>query len=142
MVSIHQHVLGMRYRCTHLSGMLIVAETVATRLLKDSFITGHHVYKTIWTPFPTETLSVETEEDNQYDNFNATVKQRCVFLGVAISNVWLGRLGMGQAFIQRLGRLFQIQWALLGGYLKLGAYLGEAILYLLTTTPTNHTYTF
>ena len=96
--------------------MLIVAETVATTtLLKDSFITGHHVYKTIWTPFLTETLSVETEEDNQYDKYavavlkvrkivghvprsmskvsfflNATVKQRCVFLGVAISNARLG----------------------------------------------------
>ena len=53
------------------TGSTVVAETVAaTRLLKDSFITGHHVYKTIWTPFLMETLSVETEEDNQY-NFNA-----------------------------------------------------------------------
>ena len=43
-------------------GILIMAETVTTtRLLKkDSFITGHHVYKTIWTPFLEETWSVET----------------------------------------------------------------------------------
>ena len=67
---------------THVSGMLIMVETVATtRLLKkDSFITGYHVYKTIWTHFLTETLSVETE-DNQYDKYAVAALKAGMIVG-------------------------------------------------------------
>ena len=36
-------------------------------LKKNSVITGHHIYKTMWTPFIGEMLPAEREEGNLYD---------------------------------------------------------------------------
>jgi len=33
-----------------------------------SIVRGHHIYKTIWTPFIGEILTVNHEEDNSYDS--------------------------------------------------------------------------
>ena len=33
----------------------------------QEFITGHHVYKDVWTPFHGEKLSCESQPDNFYD---------------------------------------------------------------------------
>ena len=33
----------------------------------DSVVQGHHVYKSIWTPFPGEVLQAEMEEVNEED---------------------------------------------------------------------------
>ena len=38
-------------------------------LKKNSVITGHHIYKTMWTPFIGEMLPAEREEGNLYDRY-------------------------------------------------------------------------
>ena len=57
--------------------LLTVAETATSRrtFKKDSVVTGHHIYKSIWTPFIKETLTVEihVEEGNQYDRYALSV---------------------------------------------------------------------
>jgi len=34
----------------------------------DSVVRGHHIYKTIWTPFIGEILTLNCKEDNSYDS--------------------------------------------------------------------------
>ena len=38
-------------------------------LKKNSIVTGHHIYQTIWTAFIGEMLPAEIEEDNLYDRY-------------------------------------------------------------------------
>ncbi len=40
---------------------------------KSSVVTGHHVYKTNWTPSIGEVLALQTEEDNHHDKFAVSV---------------------------------------------------------------------
>ena len=35
----------------------------------ESVIRGHHIYKTVWTPFIGETLSLRIEDGNEQDSF-------------------------------------------------------------------------
>ena len=55
--------------------MSIMAEKVTAmrRFKKDSIIIGHHIYKAIWITLINATLSVETEEGNQYDKYAVSV---------------------------------------------------------------------
>ena len=39
----------------------------------QEFITGHHVYKDVWTPFHGEKLSCERQTDNIYDKYAVKV---------------------------------------------------------------------
>ena len=39
----------------------------------ESFVRGHHVYHTSWTPNFSEVLSVKSELTNEYDRFTVTV---------------------------------------------------------------------
>ena len=39
----------------------------------QEFITGHHVYKDVWTPFHGEKISCESQPDNFYDKYAVTV---------------------------------------------------------------------
>ena len=41
--------------------------------VKDSIITGHHIYKASWTPTIGEVLVVAVERDNQYDRYALSV---------------------------------------------------------------------
>uniref|UniRef100_A0A1X7UNS1 HIRAN domain-containing protein n=1 Tax=Amphimedon queenslandica TaxID=400682 RepID=A0A1X7UNS1_AMPQE len=40
---------------------------------KESVITGHHVYKTVWTPVIGEELHTEVEDDNEHDKYAVAV---------------------------------------------------------------------
>ena len=61
------------WACTiHISGILVMSETT-TSLEEDSFVTSHHIYKTIWTPYLGETLFVKMEESNLYDKYAVAV---------------------------------------------------------------------
>ena len=55
--------------------LLTVVETTASRrtFQQDNLVTGHHIYKSVWTPFIKETLTVEIEEGNQYDRYAPSV---------------------------------------------------------------------
>ena len=55
--------------------LLTVVETATSRrtFKKDSVVTAHHIYKSIWTPFVKETLTVNIEEGNQYDRYALSV---------------------------------------------------------------------
>ena len=39
----------------------------------ESVIRGHHIYKTVWTPFIGETLSLRIEDGNEQDYFAVAV---------------------------------------------------------------------
>ena len=39
----------------------------------DSVVRGHHVYKSIWTPFLGEVLRAETEEGNEEDRYAVAI---------------------------------------------------------------------
>ena len=39
----------------------------------ESVIRGHHIYKTVWTPFIGETLSLRIEDGNEQDSFAVAV---------------------------------------------------------------------
>ena len=46
---------------------------------KTSVIRGHHIYKSVWTPFIGEELVVEAEDGNEHDkNAVAVMKDGCV----------------------------------------------------------------
>lgn len=47
----------------------------------STFITGHHVYKTIWTPFIGEKLICEIEGDNPYSRFAVVVRKEGTVVG-------------------------------------------------------------
>ena len=38
-----------------------------------SFVRGHHIYKSIWTPVVGELLKTEQEPDNEHDEHSVTV---------------------------------------------------------------------
>ena len=38
-------------------------------LKENSIVTGHHIYKSIWSPFIGEMLPAEIEEGNLYDRY-------------------------------------------------------------------------
>uniref|UniRef100_A0A1X7U355 HIRAN domain-containing protein n=1 Tax=Amphimedon queenslandica TaxID=400682 RepID=A0A1X7U355_AMPQE len=40
---------------------------------KESVITGHHVYKTVWTPIISEELHTEVEDDNGHNKYAVAV---------------------------------------------------------------------
>ena len=42
---------------------------------------GHHIYKEIWTPYITEELRLEEEEDNLYDQHTVAVVRNKVIVG-------------------------------------------------------------
>ena len=46
-----------------------------------SCIRGHHVFKDIWTPYITEELRLEVEEDNQHDRHAVAVIKNDVIVG-------------------------------------------------------------
>ena len=48
---------------------------------KDSVVSGHHIYKTYWTPVVGEELRLETEEDNKYDEHAAAVMKDGYIVG-------------------------------------------------------------
>ena len=51
----------------------------------DSVVRGHHVYKSIWTPFLGEVLRVEIEEGNEEDRYVvAILKDGGVIVGHAM----------------------------------------------------------
>ena len=56
----------------HVSGILVMAETT-TSMKEDSFVTSHHVYKTIWTPYLGVTLSLKMEESYLYHKYAVVV---------------------------------------------------------------------
>ena len=39
----------------------------------EGVVRGHHIYKSVWTPFIGEDLSLQQEPDNSYDSFAVTV---------------------------------------------------------------------
>ena len=39
----------------------------------QSVVTGHHIYKSVWSPTIGETLALEREEDNVHDRYAVTV---------------------------------------------------------------------
>ena len=39
----------------------------------ESVIRGHHIYKTVWTPFTEEILTLAIEEGNENDPFAVAV---------------------------------------------------------------------
>ena len=44
----------------------------------QEFITGHHVYKDVWTPFHGEKLSCESQPDNVYHKYAVKVTYRAI----------------------------------------------------------------
>ena len=48
---------------------MLVPPTDMETLKKNSVVTGHHIYKTIWTTFIGEMLPDEIEEGNLYDRY-------------------------------------------------------------------------
>ena len=48
---------------------MLAPPTDMETLKKNSVVTGHHIYKTIWTPFIWEMLPAEIEEGNVYDRY-------------------------------------------------------------------------
>ena len=52
-----------------------------TTFKKSSVITGHHVYKYVWSPYIGEALSVVQEKDNQYDKYAVSVKKSGEIVG-------------------------------------------------------------
>ena len=48
---------------------MLAPPTDMETLKKNSVVTGHHIYKTIWTPFFGEMLPAEIEEGNLYDRY-------------------------------------------------------------------------
>uniref|UniRef100_A0A1X7SF53 HIRAN domain-containing protein n=1 Tax=Amphimedon queenslandica TaxID=400682 RepID=A0A1X7SF53_AMPQE len=53
----------------------MAAVTTETSVLIDSVVRGHHIYKRIWTPFLGETLKLERENDNPYDQYAVTINK-------------------------------------------------------------------
>ena len=47
----------------------------------QEFITGHHVYKDVWTPFHGEKLSCESQPDNFYDKYAVKVVKNTETVG-------------------------------------------------------------
>ena len=47
----------------------------------DSVVRGHHIYKSIWTPFIGEVLRAETEEGNEEDRYAVAVLNGGVIVG-------------------------------------------------------------
>ena len=47
--------------------------TLITSMDLETFITGHHIYKNIWTPQLDEQLEVSTEPDNPVDKKNQNI---------------------------------------------------------------------
>lgn len=45
------------------------------KLALDSVITGHHVYKSTWTPYIGEILRGEVEENNEHDKYAVSIKK-------------------------------------------------------------------
>lgn len=56
-------------------------KATTTTFEKSSVITGHHVYKYVWSPYIGEALSVEQEKDNQYDKYAVSVKKSGEIVG-------------------------------------------------------------
>jgi len=48
----------------------------------DSVVREHHIYKTIWTPFIGEILTVNREEDNSYDSCAVAVRWDDCIVGI------------------------------------------------------------
>lgn len=44
-----------------------------TTFEKHSYITGHHVYKFVWTPFIGEELCLEAKDSNQHDKSTVAI---------------------------------------------------------------------
>lgn len=47
---------------------------------KESIVTGHHVFKNVWTPYVGE-LSSAQERENQHDRYAVSVKKREELVG-------------------------------------------------------------
>ena len=47
----------------------------------DAVIRGHHVYKSIWTPFVGEQLVLQRDERNKYDRYAVAVKKEKKIVG-------------------------------------------------------------
>ena len=46
----------------------------------DSVVRGHHVSKSIWTPFSGEVLDIGVENDNAHDHFSIGIHKASIIL--------------------------------------------------------------
>ena len=47
----------------------------------ESFVTGHHVYKAVWSPFIGESLNTQMELDNVHDKYVVKVSKNPAVVG-------------------------------------------------------------
>ena len=47
----------------------------------ESFVTGHHVYKVVWSPFIGESLNTQEEPDNVHDKYAVKVLKNEAVVG-------------------------------------------------------------
>ena len=60
---------------------MLAPPTDMETLKKNSVVTGHHIYKTIWTPFIGEMLPAEIEEGNLYDRYAVSLTRDSKIVG-------------------------------------------------------------
>ena len=56
-------------------------ESDETIFEKHSVVTGHHVYKVVWTPIVEQVLHLEAEDGNQRDKYTVAVMKNYQIIG-------------------------------------------------------------
>ena len=49
--------------------------------LYRSIVRGHHIYKSVWTPYIGEMLPVQEELDNEHDSYAVSVQKVGIIVG-------------------------------------------------------------